>query len=399
MKEKLLSLLKRLHGKTPLWLSAVYMPFVYFFRHLQTFFLKSYLIEGEERESGELIKIAYFGSDEKIRNYWMRMLFREISSIQQGKTTALRKIKSFARSNQKQQDLAIVEMTKLTRFFFRPKQGYILPRWFDTLLDVDFSLEAIGNNDTQKHIKKHGFSCEVRTTEEDLLFFYERMFKPYIQARHKDAAVMVEYSYFLKRFKKKDSRLYFLIMDDQPVVASFNERKDGKIKFSGIGVLDGSREIVRKGAIRALYFFMLSDYKKDGIKQIGFGGASPLLSDGLTQFKISLRAFPNQKNLLGEKSLWLLPLAETNSLRTILKANPFLHIHEKKVYRAVFVDTDELSSPRELRNLLKRTHYRKIAGTNVYDLNGTDQLSDWIQELALEDHQTLPFRVEILKFN
>jgi len=318
---------------------------VYFLRHLQTFFLNSYLIEGEERESGEPIRIAYFGRDTKIRHYWTGTLFRDILSIRKGKTTALRKIRSLARNNNNQHDLAIVEMTRLTRFFSKPKQGFILPRWFDTLLDVDFSLEAIGNNDTHKHIRKHGFSCEVRSEEEDLQFFYERMFKPYISSRHKDASVMVEYSYFLKRFRKKDSRLYFLLMDDKPVVASFNERKKGMIKFSGIGVLDGSREIVSKGAIRALYFFMLSDYKKDGLKQIGFGGTSPLLSDGLTQFKISMRAFPNHKNLLGEKSLWFLPLSDTNSLRNLLKANPFLYIYDKKVYRAVFVDPDELSTP------------------------------------------------------
>lgn len=395
MKEKLINLLKRLHARTPLWLSAVYMPFVYFLRHLQTFFLHSYFIEGEERESGERIRIAYFGRDTKIRHYWTSTLFREVLSTRNGKTTPLRKIRSFARSNNNQQDLAIVEMTRLTRFFSRPKQGFILPRWFDTLLDVEFSLEAIGNNDTQKHIRKHGFSCEVRTAEEDLRFFYEKMFKPYIRSRHKDASVMVEYSYFLKRFRKKDSRLYFLMMDDQPVVASFNEKKKGMIKFSGIGVLNGSREIVSKGAIRALYFFMLSDYKNDGIKQIGFGGTSPLLSDGLTQFKISMRAFPNQKNLLGEKSLWFLPLAETNSLRILLKANPFLHIHEKKVYRAVFVDPDELSTPRELRKLLKRTHYRRIAGTKIFSMNGTEKLAKWIQELALEDHHAESLKVEI----
>jgi len=395
MKEKLVSLLVLLHGKTPLWLGAVYMPFVYFLRHLQTFYLKSYLIDGEERESGEPIRIAYFGRDLRIRRYWTGAILRENSSLQKGKTTALQKIRSFARSNQNNHDLAIVEMTRLTRFFFRPRQGFILPRWFDTLLDVDFSLEAIGNNDTKKHIRKHRFSCEVRTAEEDLQFFYDRMFKPYIQARHKDASVMVEYSYFLKRFRKKDSRMYFLMMDDQPVVASFNERKEGEIKFSGIGVLDGSREVVRKGAIRALYFFMLSDYKKEGIKQIGFGGTSPLLSDGLTQFKISMRASPNQKNLLGEKSLWFLPLADTKSLRILLKANPFLHILEKKVYRAIFVDPDELNGPFDLKKILKRTHYRRIAGTKIYSLNSTDQLAEWIHELDLEDHQAEPFRIEI----
>lgn len=315
MKEGRKNILRRLHENSPLWLNHIYTPFVYFFRHLHTFYLHTYFIEGLERESGTPLKVAYFGRDEKVRKYWESMLFKEPGDTVPGSTMPLWKIGRFGKKNRDCHDLMFVETTSLTRLFIGRKKGYLLPRWFDTLLDVDNALDAISRNDTQKKINVHSLSCEVKTTEGDLYFFYNRMFKPYITVRHKDKAVMVDYGYFLKRFNKKNSVLFFLLKDNKPIAASFNEKKNGMIKFSGLGILDGDREILRLGAIRALYYFMLSYYQKNNVKKINFGGTSPLLSDGLTQFKVALRAFPNTKKLLGEKSIWMIPLVDSDAAR------------------------------------------------------------------------------------
>ena len=394
MKKSLVNLLKRIHSKSPLWLSGLYMPMVYFLRHLQTFYLHSYQLEGEERESGATTRITYFGRDEKIRNYWKKTLFKTPPKEKRGPGKFLGNISTSAKHNVRKDDLILVELTRLTRMFFNKKRGFVLPRWFDTLLDPELTLESLGKNDTLRQIKKFGFSMEVRNREEDLRFFYDRMFTPYILERHGDASVLVEYSYFQKKLKKKDSRLYFLLMDGEPVVASLNERIKGRIKFSGIGVLDGSLEIIRKGAIRALYHFMLSDYHNEGEKEISFGGTSPLLSDGLTQFKISMRAFPDSKDLLGEKSLWLLPLTDTPALRNLLMSNPFLHIRNRRVYRSIFLDPVKIETVKAFRKTLKKTHYRRIDGTTVYCFEDPGKIPEWIGELKLQDHESLIFDLE-----
>ena len=388
MKKSLVDLLKQIHGKSPLWLSTLYMPFVYMLRHFQTFYLHRYTLKGEERESGAETRITYFGRDERIRNYWKNSLYRTPPEEEKGPGAFLWNIRPTKNDGRISHDLVLVELTRLTRIFARNSRGFVLPRWFDTLLDPAFSLEALGKNDTLKQIKKHNFHMEVTSKEEDLRFFYDRMFTPYISERHGDASVLVEYSYFLKRFRKKDSRLCFLMMDGSPVVASFNERIKGRIKFSGIGVLDGSREIVRMGAIRALYYFMLTEYQQEGEREISFGGTSPLLSDGLTQFKISMRAFPNKKDLLGERSILLVPVSDSDAMRNLLYANPFLHIRKHQVYRSLFVDPEKLATARELGKLLKRTHYRRIAGTTVYSFTDPEKIPEWIRELGLQDHES-----------
>jgi hypothetical protein len=205
---------------------------------------------------------------------------------------------------------------------------------------------------------------------------------------------MTDYSYFLKRFRKNDSRLFFLMKDNEPVSGSFNERRNGMIKFSGLGILDGRREILSMGAIRVLYFFMLAHYNKENIKLINFGGTSPLLSDGLTQFKLSMRAFPNKKKLFGEKSLLLVPVNRTPALEAVLKSNPFIFITQKDLYRAVFVDSKNTNSKHEFMKFIKRTRYKKIAGTKIFCLNGTtEKISQWIVEEDLPDHEISEFEL------
>jgi hypothetical protein len=394
MTEKLIILLKRIHYRSPLWLSRAYLPLVHIVERLQALTLQVNFIEGKERESGAFLRIAYFGNDTRILSYFAGILFREVSAITGVSWINVWKIDSFTRNNIHKTDLNIVETTSLTRSFINSGKGFFIPRWLDTLIDVENSLQAIMKNDTQKQINKYGFSCEERFSDDDLKFFYERMFLPYINSRHKKSSVRADFSYFLKRFRKTDSRLFFLMKDKVPVAASFNERIDGLIKFSGLGILDGKREILNMGAIRALYYYMLTYYKKTNIDIINFGGTSPLLSDGLTQFKLSMRAFPNKKKLFGDKSLLLVPVKRTPALEAVLKSNPFIFIAQKDFYRAVFVDPTKLDSKHDFMKIIKKTRYKKIAGTKIFCLNGnTQKISQWIQEEYLPDHEITEFEV------
>lgn len=391
MIRRLVNLLKKIHYRLPLWPSVIYMPIVYFIRNIQALLLPMYIIEGEERESGTFLRIGFFGNDSGIRNYWTRVLFRGKPVIKKSSKIVFWAIYSYAYRYINKLDLIIVEINRVTRPFVSSGKGFVLPRWFELLIDVENSLNAIKKNDTHKHIKKQGFTYKARFSHDDLKFFYERMYKPYIMSRHKDSSVVAELSHFLKRFNKKDSMLFFLMKDNEPVAGSFNFSDNGVIRFSVLGILDGQRKILKMGAIRALYYFMLKHYKQKNINIINFEGTSPLLYDGLTQFKLSMRAFPNRKKLFGAKSLWLVPMNETVALRAVLKSNPFIYIAKKKIYRALFIDSSEFNYKHEFMRLMKRTRYKKIDGTKIFCWNGTSKISQWISDEALPDHEVIEF--------
>ena len=155
------------------------------------------------------------------------------------------------------------------------------------------------------------------------------------------------------------------------------------MKFAGLGVLDGNQELLRMGAIRALYHFMLTYYKKHGIRVINFGGTSPLLSDGLTKFKISLRAYPDLNHPLGEKSFWLIPSGKSDMLKSLLESNPFIYFSNKKIFRALFIEASDFKEKHQFLKFLKRTNCIGYSGTEIYCWDETESISKWIQEEGL----------------
>jgi hypothetical protein len=215
------------------------------------------------------------------------------------------------------------------------------------------------------------------------------MFKPYILGRHKDASVMVDFSYFRKRMRKKRSKLFFLMQGDEPMAASFNEMKSGRMKFSGLGVLDGCKDIIQMGAIRALYYFMLNQYRDQGTEVINYGGTSPLLSDGLTKFKRSMRAIPTDRNPYGEKSLWLIPVKPSEGLNSFLHLHPFLYLDKGRFYRALFPNAEVVADKKEFLTWLKQTQFLGIEGTRIYCRDHVETIRQWILEASLEGYEVL----------
>lgn len=341
MIKTLINILKNIHYRLPLRVRILYMPLIHAMRSIRSLFLNHYLIEGTIKNADQKLKVSYFGNDTRILNYWIGQLFDDDVKQKHIGKAAVWKLKGPMQSNHSA-ELRLAELSRLSKKLVMPKKGFVLPRWFETIIDVENTLDAINNNDTHKHIKNHGFTMEQRFSEEDLYFFYNRMFKPYILNRHKSSSVMYDYSFFKKRYGRKGSALFFLLKEGEPVAGSFNSVSRGMIKFSGLGILDGSMEIVRLGTIRALYYFILKHYTENNVKLIRFGGTSPLLSDGLTQFKISMRAFPDKHTLFAETSIWLTPMANNNSLKKVLNDNPFIFVKNKNIFRAVFVNSDEL---------------------------------------------------------
>lgn len=367
----------------------MYMPIVYLFRHLKDLWVYEYVIDGQMKEGESNLRLGFYGNDERIMCYWLNTIYDKACRVEKKSKIALWKIPGELRENKNQHEIGLIEVSGVSRRFPVAKKGFVLPRWVETMLKVDDSLEVLSNKQNLKNIKKYGFSCYETTSLDDLRFFYERMFKPYITSRHKDASVMVDYNYFKKRMKKKDSRLFILTKDEEPVVACFNEKINGRMKFAGIGVLDGRRDIIQLGAMRAIYYFMLRYYQAAGEKLIDYGGTSPLLSDGLTRFKRSLQAVPAKKNPYGEKSIVLIPVETTDSVSEFLGSNPFLFLDKGRFYRALFPRHSEASSKERFLSWLQHRQFLGISGNRVYCRAQLEQFNRWISEESLTGYEIL----------
>jgi hypothetical protein len=367
-----------------------YMPAIKALRNVRSFVLPLTCYEGEELSSGEHLKIAYLGWDERVAHYWLKRFFRRSEQSKGKFYVPVWKIKNYLLRNTSGYDLAIMEAKMFTRRFIPSREGFVLPRWLEMQIDIEKTLHILGRSEYQRLIRKNDLTYEKRSSEADFRLFYEKMYLPYISIRHKDAAVLADYKQFLNNiFRKKGSQMYFIIKEGIPVAGSIDEIKKDFVRMSGIGILDGREDLLRMGVIPALYYFQSLEYKRRKIRSVNIGGSSPILTDGLTQFKYSIGAQLFETIRKCETYVGLIPLTRSRAIRKVFSANPVISINEKLYQRNIFVDPEEEDMIDHLQNILKRTSFDYIRKTKIFCFNNSEIVRDWIHNRGYQGIEVL----------
>jgi hypothetical protein len=369
------------------------MSFVDLARKLNYYILPLYLYSGTEKTSGNSLKIAYLGLDKTISYYWMNRLLRENYKVQKKRVIPVWKIYRYFNKIKEAFDLAIIEMNNLTRNYASPDTGFLLPRWLEMQLDTDEFRERMNKNNIIRRMRKYSFSFEKRNTIEDFRLFHQRMYVPLITNRHKDAALICDYRFFLNLFRKKDTQIGFIMKDGNPVAGSYTEYKGNKIRMSAVGILDGREDIMKMGVIGAIYYFEVLNCIEKGMKSICIGGTSPILTDGLTTFKLRLGGKAEDIRNFYNQYLWLIPLKDSVAIRNILKSNPFVFRIKNCLYRSIFVDPSEYKIKEEFIKYINHINCGNIKGTKIYCFGDTDKIAGWIKDEGYQDIQVMNYQL------
>lgn len=392
MREAVYRYAKALHHSIPYCIRRVYLPLISSIGLIRSFYLRLYSIYGEEYSSGTHLRFAYLGLDERILSYYTSRLFKNKVQVKREEVIPVWHAYKYFKSRSGQYDLVIIEINRFTRKHIRFESGFLLPRWLETQLIVRDSLKILSKGDVARRIRKYALTCVKSKTIEDFALFYDRMYKPYISSRHKDAAVVADYKYFHNIFRNKGTQMYFILQDGEPVAGSIDEIRYDKIRMSGLGILDGRDDLKRKGVIGALYYFQVLDYSLRNITSVLLGGTSPILTDGLTQYKLSVGAEAADKQYIGDQFLWLLPLGDTAAVRGVLKSNPFISIVKDDLYRNIFVEAENENDESSFMRFYDQTKCNNIHSTRVFCFNSSELISEWIKNSGLQ-------AVEVFEFN
>jgi hypothetical protein len=363
----------------PFGIRRMYMPAMKLLRLIRSFAMPLSCFEGEEYSSGDYMKVAYLGWDKAIISYWLKRLFNQEKQVQVKKLIPVWEIDRYFKKNADHYDLALVEMNSWNKKFTRINSGYIFPRWLEMKMDIEKSINLMKDSDKTRRIRKHGLSVEKRYSEADFKLFYDRMYKPFISAQHKDAAVLADYKYFLNIFRRKGSQLYFIMKDGEPVAGSLHETRGNNIRMSGLGILDGREDIKKLGVIGAIYYFQALDYSQRNIKSVSIGRTSPILTDALTRFKLYLGGMAFETVHKEEEYVWLIPVFDSKAARYVLSSNPFVSITKKGYQRNIFFNPEIDKNKNDFLLKLKRTTCENIKITKIFCLTSAEILTDWIR--------------------
>jgi len=207
--------------------------------------------------------------------------------------------------------------------------GLLVPSFVDQVLDIEKksvndSIKIDKNN--WKRIKK--FSHEISNDYEDLKFFYEKMYVPYIKRRYKDSATIESFNNIEKIFK--NGGLIFVIFDGERVAASLDQKLGETYFLCKAGVIDDF--YIKKGALVASYYFSILRAKEVNAKIVDFGTSLPFLMDGV----------------LRHKNNWGTRIRDDKSnkrfvyLKNCTFKEPFIYFEDEKLKTSVSSNNDKL---------------------------------------------------------
>jgi hypothetical protein len=389
----LFNFLKKIHYLIPPKVQIMYMFFVNTVRKFKYCLLPVYLCKGQEKEGQKQLNILYIGWDNRIYFHFMERLLGEAPLILKKGKIPVWKVYKYLTRNKESYDSAVIEMNSLTRIFARRGIGFLLPRWFEMELDSKIAIKKEQEKDIKRRIRKNSLTFKKNFPKKDIKFFHERMFIPFISKRHGESAVICDYEYFLNKFRKKRSMLNFILKDDIPVAGSLTEFVGGKLRLTGLGIIDGREDVMRMGVIGAVYYFELQNAVESGMPSINVGGTSPFLTDGLTKFKLSLGAQAADIKYFIDLNLWFILLKDSELLRNRLKANPFIQRVKNNLFRVIFVDPLEYEYKEEFIRLLRRTECINLKGTKIFCFSDPDKITGWINEEGFRNFQILYYSI------
>ena len=362
---------KKIYHKLPIKFREWFSTLVWnFFAHIKRFynpiFPEVYIFKGLEKNISLPLSFAFVGSLSQTQEYWSQTVLASGYQRQILGRCFWTLIIPLLRKNNIDCNFFIIECNTLTHSYFSQKPGFHIPRWFIAEIDITLPIKKLLGNERseiERKIRKHQLTYAITKDSKDLDDFYHNMYLPHIQGRYKNTALLSSHQKLLEILYKGE--LILIKKGENTIAGGLIEYGKENVFLRMIGIRDGNLEFVHWGAIGAIYYFIIIEVKKKGYKKLTIGGTRPLLSDGLTKFKKSIKAYvkPNAPNA----RIWLKLLKDSPGLQSFLINNPFIfYTKNEKPHRAVFMQAKENCSKEELKEALHISEIEGIEETNLF---------------------------------
>ena len=275
-------------------------------------------------------KIAYAGYSSIKKNYYARMLLNKYNYHSFKGRKWFWQIPSLIKS--KNLDIVIAEISPIVYNHFQKYSGYIVPEWITMRININRPISEICQktvsdfSDVKRKIRKYGLTYEILSEKNNINYFIDKFYLPYITKRHKDEAWIEDLNSI---WKSSPSPLLMAIKESEVIVGvALFRNSEESLFLMRLGLLDGNEEYRRHGVIGAIYYFGILEGQIMGCRFLDVGGTRPFLTDGLTKFKIGLGAefAPNLSQ--GKEYLWLGVNEHSIVAEEFMRRNPVMHFNK-----------------------------------------------------------------------
>lgn len=254
--------------------------------------LRSFPRTSAYRFQGDRWSIVYIGSKEYLVE--ISPLFFENETIQPEliDRVALWEIKKKASDFLKENtDLVICELCRILHFNFSSKIAFTYPDWVNQQVDIpekleDFLAGPIRNRRRNEINKANRFSVGWHYTqaEEDYKFFHYKMYLPFISTRHKERALLSNYTDQYKHWLKKGG-LIMVTENGEPIAGLICVKSGNVIYAIEAGIMLEKLEEARYSIFTFLIWAGIQWAHHKKVAVFDLGGCRSLLSDRSFQSK------------------------------------------------------------------------------------------------------------------
>lgn len=247
-------------------------------------FCRVTLVEGTPTHGGPAMRGLFLGSTEFNRFFQARIFASPARVLHRSRRFIPHAIAALGRGTPRY-DLAVADLPVR---YERRLEGWAdwrtSPMVFQHVdLASDWAARRSFPREVRRLVRKHGFTWSVSRAPSDLRFFYERMYLPHAIAQFGALASLTPLEALEARFA--EGFLLFVELGDRRVAGSLMRVEGRTLTGDKLGVLDGERHWVGRGAVSVLYLFSIEQARQRGCDRLDMVSARPLLDDPVFRYK------------------------------------------------------------------------------------------------------------------
>lgn len=253
--------------------------------------------------------------------------------------------------------------------FVRRQGDLLMPLWVNCdvpLNDERGYAKSPSIRDDIRHISSNKYTWKLTDDRDDFDFFFEKIYVPTITTSHGRAALTASYENRLRKFMAGTMELLQVMHDDQFLAGVAIDFDGGTPTLRDSGVLNGSFELKKTGAISAAYLFAMDHLASKGYSNVSFGLSRGFLDDGVLNYKRKFRPVITG----GSNDGVLIRIRRLDEpTRSTLRDSPCLTWRNELLHRTYFRNSTEEVSEQQSRKNRGNWHFG-IDAESVFDVSG-----------------------------
>lgn len=347
------------------------------YRFAKKIISRAHLVEGTMKGSNQLFRCLIV-ENSNIKSYLIPKIYEHPPVVLQKRIIWIPMLKKIIQKNTPAFDMCIALIPKYYIANFTNMANYRTQAYIRQKIDITSSWEETkkafhrGPKETERKIRRYGFTCRISHDLQDFDIFYYKMFLPLMDKQYGNSVYIDTYNqlkeYFLKGF-------LLIVMDKkQPISGGLCFQEKNNIICFRVGVVDLNYR--NKGAQSAIFYFLIQYAKDHNFETVDLTLSRFLLNDGVYIAKRKWGATTSVDSSLKARVLFFIP-KHTDKISSFFTTTPIIIHSDNGLEGVVGWKDNKPISKESKKHLLKHYYAPGLSGLQLLtpDPDNTMRLS------------------------